>query len=109
MENKSDSLSNRLSQFLSELAKSGNHRELRPQNCSPSSQMKNMRRITLCGFLFVLSLNVFSQQWHVGIFGGLSAYNGDLTDKIFPKKVTNGAIGLTANYEFRDRIMFRAG
>lgn len=71
--------------------------------------MKNMRRITVCGLLLVLSINVFSQQWHVGIFGGLSAYNGDLTDKIFPKKVINGAIGLTANYEFRDRIMFRAG
>lgn len=52
---------------------------------------------------------VFSQRLHVGVFGGLAAYNGDLTDKIFPKKVTNGAIGITANYELTDNIMLRAG
>jgi hypothetical protein len=68
-----------------------------------------MKRFTVVITLLALSLSSFAQQWHVGLFGGVAAYNGDLTDKIFPKKVTNGAIGLTANYEFRDRIMFRAG
>jgi Domain of unknown function (DUF6089) len=51
----------------------------------------------------------FCQQVHVGVFGGLSAYNGDLTDKIFPKKETNGAIGVTLNYELKDQIMLRGG
>jgi hypothetical protein len=63
--------------------------------------------------LFVLSLFLAStlsaQRLHIGVFGGLAAYNGDLTDKYFPKKVTNGAIGITANYELKDQIMIRAG
>jgi opacity protein-like surface antigen len=50
-----------------------------------------------------------AQRFHLGVFGGLAAYNGDLTDKIFPKKVTNGALGLTANYEITDNIMLRGG
>ena len=48
-------------------------------------------------------------QLHVGVFGGLAAYNGDLAEKIFPKKVTNGAVGITGNYEINDQIMVRAG
>ncbi|MBK5269620.1 MAG: hypothetical protein JJE22_01275, partial [Bacteroidia bacterium] len=59
-------------------------------------------------FLFVTS-SALAQGIHVGVFGGLSAYNGDLTDKIYPKKVTNGAIGITLNYEIEDQIMLRAG
>ena len=56
--------------------------------------------------LFVCVVNiVFAQRFHVGVFGGLAAYNGDLTSKIFPKKVTNGAIGITANYELTDNII----
>ena len=59
-------------------------------------------------FIFISNL-VFSQRFHVGVFGGLAAYNGDLTDKIYPKKVTNGAIGITGNYELTDNIMLRGG
>ena len=60
--------------------------------------------------LFVLFTHIaFSQRFHIGVFGGLAAYNGDLTDKIFPKKVTNGAIGITGNYELTDNIMLRGG
>jgi len=50
-----------------------------------------------------------AQRIHLGIFGGVSAYNGDLTDKIFPKNETNAAIGITGNYEFSDRITIRVG
>lgn len=50
-----------------------------------------------------------AQRVHIGLFGGLAAYNGDLTDKILPKKVTNGAVGVTVNYEWKDQIMFRGG
>jgi hypothetical protein len=59
---------------------------------------------------FLLSISaVFSQRTHIGLFGGLAAYNGDLTDKYFPKKETNGALGVTLNYELQDKIMLRGG
>jgi hypothetical protein len=63
---------------------------------------------SLIFFLFITSV-ISAQHIHVGVFGGLSAYNGDLTDKYFPKKVTNGAIGLTLNYELKDQVMLRGG
>jgi hypothetical protein len=50
-----------------------------------------------------------AQRVHIGVFGGAAAYNGDLTEKIFPKKVTNGALGLTVNYELSGLIMLRGG
>src|SRR6266496_585083 len=68
-----------------------------------------MRRFWLLGSVIILCSTVFSQKIHVGVFGGLSAYNGDLTDKVFPKKVTNGAIGVTVNYELMEQLMIRAG
>ena len=52
---------------------------------------------------------LLAQRVHVGIFGGAAAYNGELTEKLFPKKVTNGALGLTFNYELTDHVMLRAG
>ena len=68
-----------------------------------------MRRFCLLGSLLLLALAVFSQKVHVGLFGGLSAYQGDLTDKIFPKKVTNGVIGVSVNYELTEQFMIRGG
>lgn len=70
---------------------------------------KTMLRI-LFFFLFLSgTAGAFGQRVHVGLFGGLAAYNGDLTEKVFPKKVTNGAIGLSVNYELKDQIMLRGG
>ncbi len=71
-----------------------------------SSVMKKMHLFLLFGCITQI---VFAQRFHIGVYGGLAAYNGDLTDKIFPKKVTNGAIGITGNYELTDNIMLRAG
>jgi hypothetical protein len=68
-----------------------------------------MRRVWLLGSLILLGFTAFSQKIHVGVFGGLSAYEGDLVDRIFPKKVTNGAIGITVNYEWMEQVMIRAG
>ncbi|HLG39313.1 MAG TPA: DUF6089 family protein [Chitinophagaceae bacterium] len=62
----------------------------------------------LTSLLFASSI-ISAQRLHIGAFGGLAAYNGDLVDRIFPKKVTNGAIGITVNYELRDQIMLRGG
>ncbi len=65
------------------------------------------------GFLFVIfSLNVLflqSQRVHVGLAGGLANYNGDLLDKLYPKKITNGFIGITMHYELQDQILLRGG
>lgn len=64
--------------------------------------------LQLIGFIVVAS-SAMAQRIHTGLFGGLAAYNGDLTSKIFPKKVTNGAVGFTVNYEATDLLMIRAG
>lgn len=68
--------------------------------------MKNYSLLLILAFFSSIAT---AQRLHVGVFGGASAYNGDLTDKIFPKKVTNGALGITVNYELQDQIMLRAG
>ena len=68
-----------------------------------------MTRIRLLGVLLLTGLSAFSQNIHVGVFTAISAYQGDLTDRIFPKKVTNGAIGFTVNYELAPQIMLRGG
>jgi uncharacterized membrane protein YgcG len=68
-----------------------------------------MKRISVLLVSSFITAFCFTQGLHLGIFGGLSAYNGDLTSTVFPKKVTNGAVGLTLNYELADQIMLRAG
>jgi opacity protein-like surface antigen len=68
-----------------------------------------MRKLALCGSFILVSLFSFSQNLHLGVFGGASAYSGDLVEKFFPKKLTNGVIGITANYELQDQIFIRAG
>ncbi len=68
-----------------------------------------MNKIPALLILLFISQLGFSQRVHLGLFGGLAAYNGDLTEKIFPKKVTNGALGVTVNYELTDKVMLRGG
>lgn len=68
-----------------------------------------MKKVFSLFVLVLLCKLSFAQRFHVGVFGGLAAYNGDLADKIFPRKVTNGAIGITGNYEITDNFMLRAG
>lgn len=68
-----------------------------------------MSKVSVIIGLLLVSAAASAQRFHVGVFGGLAAYNGDLTEKYFPKKVTNGALGITGNYELTDQIMLRAG
>ncbi len=68
--------------------------------------MKSFRLVFL---ILLISSSSFAQKVHVGAFGGVAAYNGDLTDKIFPKKVTNGAVGITLSYELDDQLILRGG
>ena len=63
------------------------------------------------GFLFILFLLavllVPAQRVFIGVAGGLANYNGDLLDKLYPKKLTNGHIGLIGYYEISDRFLLR--
>jgi hypothetical protein len=68
-----------------------------------------MKKPGIAILISFIALSAASQQLHIGVFGGVSAYNGDLTEQIFPKKVTNGVIGITGNYEISDQIVARAG
>lgn len=44
---------------------------------------------------------------HIGIAGGISNYNGDLLQKLYVSKLTNGFIGASLSYELSDQIMLR--
>src|SRR5205085_4045798 len=62
--------------------------------------------------LFILLSLFFSgyqsiAQFHFGLFGGISNYEGDLTDKIYQN--SKAAFGLSLNYEVSSRIMIRGG
>jgi hypothetical protein len=68
-----------------------------------------MRKLFL---LNILSLSVFfsfSQSVHVGLFGGISNYQGDLVDKPFVGRFMKPAVGLTVAYEVSDHFQLRGG
>jgi opacity protein-like surface antigen len=59
---------------------------------------------------FVIFFNLFflqAQRMHVGIAGGLSNYSGDLLDKFYHRKLTNGFIGATVHYEITSQFLLR--
>ena len=68
-----------------------------------------MKFLCLLTAFIVVTPCICAQRMHLGVFGGASAYTGDLTSKLFPKKVTKGAIGITLNYEISDLLMLRSG
>ncbi len=69
-----------------------------------------MKFIRVLPVLLLASAVVHAQSWHVGIFGGASAYNGDLVDKILPAhSQTGGALGLDLTYEYNEHINIRGG
>ncbi|MGZ8537528.1 MAG: DUF6089 family protein, partial [Flavisolibacter sp.] len=62
--------------------------------------------------LFFLLIGCFSSllsfsQLQVGVFGGISNYQGDLVDKLFQKP--KAAIGLHVSYQVTNRINIRGG
>lgn len=65
-----------------------------------------MRTVSLFILLLIGDL-LHAQRVHIGMAGGLANYNGDLLDKLYPKKLTNGFIGLTVHYELQDQILLR--
>ena len=69
-----------------------------------------MKLIRLLPVLLLVSAFSHAQSWHVGVFGGLSSYNGDVVDRIFPAHgQTKGAVGLDLTYEYNDHINIRGG
>ena len=61
-------------------------------------------------FSLIFTLNFLflqAQRVHIGVAGGLANYNGDLLEKLYAKKITNGFIGLTVHYELQDQILIR--
>lgn len=69
-------------------------------------QMKCLSSLAI--FLLIAPF-VIAQRGHIGLFGGVAAYSGDLTSSVFPRKVTNGAVGVTYNYEISDLVTLRSG
>lgn len=67
-----------------------------------------MKAVFLFIVLFCNFLLLQAQRVHIGVAGGLANYNGDLLDKFYPKKITNGFIGLTIHYELQDQLLIRA-
>jgi hypothetical protein len=65
-----------------------------------------MRKLTLVLVLFFIAQSSFS-QFRLGIFGGLSNYQGDLTDK--PYKSSKTALGLTGTFPITQRFSIRTG
>ena len=65
-----------------------------------------MKKITFVLFLFLLAHTSFS-QFRLGIFGGLSNYQGDLTDK--PYKSSKAAFGITGTFPITQRFSIRSG
>ncbi len=81
----------------------------RALNLRQGSQSVYMKHLPLCLLCVIITAACSAQSIHVGVFGGAAAYNGDLTEKIFPQKVTNGAVGVTVSYELTEQILIRAG
>ena len=67
-----------------------------------------MSRISLALLLMFCATLSGAQGLQIGVFGGVSSYNGDLTDKIFPRQTRNAAFGITGTYSFTDKISARA-
>ncbi len=65
-----------------------------------------MQKLFFCLIASFCSLVSFSQL-QLGVFGGLSNYQGDLVDKIY--QTPRAAIGITAGYEISGRFNIRAG
>lgn len=68
-----------------------------------------MRTAGIFTILILTATSGFTQNFHLGIFGGMSHYQGDLVDGAFPINQAKGAIGFTGTYEVNDRWNLRAG
>src|SRR5688572_5496386 len=66
-----------------------------------------MRKYLFTPLIVLFFQTVSAQRVHVGIAGGLSNYLGDVLDKYYVAKQTNGFIGATVHYELLDQLILR--
>src|SRR5687768_11358850 len=67
-----------------------------------------MRKLIILLLLIICGTQSFSQVY-IGVFGGTSNYLGDIEEKYYRRSLTKAAFGITASYEFSERINFRGG
>lgn len=67
-----------------------------------------MKRFFLLTTLTVITTTVLA-QFHLGVFGGLSNYQGDLTDGLYVKNSTKAVGGINLQYELTERLSLRGG
>jgi hypothetical protein len=67
-----------------------------------------MRKLSLLFFSLFAFMFSFSQV-HVGLFGGIANYQGDLVNGLYIGRLTKPAVGITAGYELSDRLLIRGG
>lgn len=67
-----------------------------------------MRKFLFVSLLF-LSCHLSFSQVHLGLFGGIGNYQGDLIDGTYVGKLTRVAAGVTAEYELSSKLSLRAG
>jgi opacity protein-like surface antigen len=67
-----------------------------------------MRKL-LFVFLFFVCCHFSNAQVHLGIFGGIGNYQGDLINGAYIGKLTRVAAGVTGEYELSDKLSLRAG
>lgn len=67
-----------------------------------------MHRFLLSTTLLLTTTCSFSQL-SLGIFGGISNYQGDLVDNHYVSRFTKPAVGLTLSYDYSNRFTFTGG
>jgi opacity protein-like surface antigen len=59
--------------------------------------------------LFCFSCYLSFSQVHIGVFGGIGNYEGDLINSVYVGKLTRVAVGVTGEYELSNKLSLRAG
>jgi opacity protein-like surface antigen len=67
-----------------------------------------MRKLLFVSLLF-LSTHIAFSQVHLGLFGGIGNYQGDLVDGAYIGKLTRVAAGITGEYELSNKLSLKAG
>jgi len=67
--------------------------------------MRKLLFVSLFCFSCVLSFS----QVHIGLFGGIGNYQGDLINSAYVSKLTRVAVGVTGEYELSNKLSLRAG
>jgi hypothetical protein len=68
----------------------------------------SMRKSLTLLFVFFTTVS-FAQSFHIGLFGGIANYQGDVVDKFYVMRFAKPAVGITGNYDISSRVTLRAG